>query len=824
MGFILKLIHGSKSIDLNSAPYAPDNTFVPPEMSSTVQMSTGAGRNKAGGREISRKPRDRSFEIPLRIDGTTTAQTHAAVSRLTNFMRRALDDKSDPLYLVYGPSDAVPYEPAWGQLFYYYEIRSFSDPYVGRFYETANLRQKTFFTVFPLIIGPYATGKEQLVGSATGGILEHAYATPDGASRGLHIPPAGTNLVTNPVFGNATFDTGWTTGSDLISSVNTDPEYILFGDASAKLTADGPTNRGFSINVTCAASTHAFSWYIKKHDNSAVTTSDIQLGYNAGALTETYTPIGNGWYMVWATETGTGGAATMSVSVAAGLTAYIGLVQAEARDYPSAPFYGDMVGCAWSSTAHDSTSTRTVARYQLPAGTLNDNRKTVRFAWRAPVASTTLPSASYRFWYDATTGARVRWSAASNYWVISDGTNAYNSAATSFAAGDLMVMHAVYQNGAVTLYKNGVSIATGTTYLPATTGILYLGSSEVPSEHPGGTYLDFMLFDQALSATQVLNDATNLIAQIGGGDGLGKCVNPIPWLWSTNGDSTIEGCYDASTRENFLAAGGIPGNAPAETEWLLTPAQTASALGLSVQKYNYSSINMTRMLGLFEDLYGTVDGGASDCGGQVKRETVTTATTTITNDPPPHIYAPEQKDRDYTIFFRIKDAGSDLQARMVIADYAGSSVLYASEWKSIDPPSASYKLMSTGPVGVSSIRPGRKISSSVYSAYLQLRRTTGTGYVYVDYQIALPEPTCHITGGMAGLATYSILGKTCYAYTSGLTTSIGIKKIETTGSIIELSPNGIDFIFALIELNQTANDIDDTVALSITITPRWELI
>ena len=153
----------------------------------------------------------------------------------------------------------------------------------------------------------------------------------------------------NPIFGHATYDNGWTTGANLVSSENKDPRFVLFGKSSAKLTAISTGTNTFTISVTAAnINTHAFSVFAKLPDGGVVSTTQIQLRYAGSDLVETYTHIGDGWYRVTATAAGVASAQNLVLSIAAGYTVYVDGVQMEESPYATPLMHGDLVGCSWA--------------------------------------------------------------------------------------------------------------------------------------------------------------------------------------------------------------------------------------------------------------------------------------------------------------------------------------------------------------------------------------------------------------------------------------------------------------------------------------------
>ena len=241
MTFYARLKHGSKYLDLSSGDYYLLPEFTPPSASSIPLMSGGSMLNRySGGKRVDRSFTDRGMNLPLRIQGDSAAETHGLVRKLSAFIEVAMNDSTNPLEFVFGESNAVPYEPTWGQQFKHYEVKD-AEQAIGNLYGIASINQSAIFVNVPLLVAPFATGLRQRVMTSTGGMLEHTWATPDGISRGLTIPLASRNEVQNPIFGHGTWNTGWADGANLTDVENTDPEYVLFGSSSAIISSGSTT-------------------------------------------------------------------------------------------------------------------------------------------------------------------------------------------------------------------------------------------------------------------------------------------------------------------------------------------------------------------------------------------------------------------------------------------------------------------------------------------------------------------------------------------------------------------------------------------------------
>jgi hypothetical protein len=374
-------------------------------------------------------------------------------------------------------------------------------------------------------------------------VLEDTIGAVDGISRGTIIPANVTNKMTNPIFGHATALNGWTTGADLASSQITDKRYVLFGLNAAKLTNDTatPVDRRFYQSIDVGnTNTHTLSCYVKLPDGSAVSSTQVFLVYSTtiAAGSTTFEAVGDSWYRVYASMAGINAATVTGILVLHPYTVYVDGFQIEERPYLTPLAYGDLLGNAWTSTAHASTSTRTLARVRQTLADILDIREgTIRIVWKTPYANTfpndlwfcqNAAGAIFRIYFDAT----------GDFFNFSDGTNNANSAAQTFSPGDIIVLHATFKPGSgLALYKNGSSVGTSATYTPpsAPGTYLYIGTDVTPAFNNNGVFMDFATFDVALTTTQVANDYANIAQLVADAQRVGT----IPWLWTSDGDDDV---------------------------------------------------------------------------------------------------------------------------------------------------------------------------------------------------------------------------------------------------------------------------------------------
>jgi len=209
--------------------------------------------------------------------------------------------------------------------------------------------------------GSPQTVQGQIPTTLSGGVVYR----PGVYGKALQAAEATANKLKNPIFGHATWNQYWAAGLDLNVALNVNPNYVLFGVNSAKVTRiTAGASRSFYQSIAAGnTNTHILSAYVKKADGSAVTASDLTLVY-ASALTTTYTALDDGWYMLSATVTGVAAATATGVAiVATGVDYYIGGIQLEEKAFATPLAHGGMgPGHAWTGVAHESSSTRVVTQ------------------------------------------------------------------------------------------------------------------------------------------------------------------------------------------------------------------------------------------------------------------------------------------------------------------------------------------------------------------------------------------------------------------------------------------------------------------------------
>src|SRR5512138_3195491 len=114
MGYVCKLVRGSLTLDIGSAPYALAEGFSPPSIVEASSIAYGTSANRyAGGKRIDSRLMPREYGFTLIISGTSNAQCERAVDRLDTFLRGGTD--ANPVYFTWKADSNVSKDPLWGQ-------------------------------------------------------------------------------------------------------------------------------------------------------------------------------------------------------------------------------------------------------------------------------------------------------------------------------------------------------------------------------------------------------------------------------------------------------------------------------------------------------------------------------------------------------------------------------------------------------------------------------------------------------------------------------------------------------------------------------------
>lgn len=829
---LLRLIKGALTLDLNNqSSYYLHEDFTPPAEDTTPLIASGTSANRRGGGTLKgSKSNDRNIAFTVNVRKSSSASITRAVNAIKYFAGLAEPDSPDPLYLEWAADSDVGPRPLWGQgPWRRYEV-IYGTVALAPGYLVGNRKDNDVDVTVALVVRPYALGLSQRLASATGGVILDHYGAADGRDRGVVLTGAMTNFATNPVFGHSTYDNGWTAQSSLVVAKNTDPAFLLPGQrACPKLTAQAATNNAYFQSLTLTNATTFILWVIVKlPDGGTPTSSDFQILYST-AQTTTFRNLGNGFWAASASVTGNGSSTGTGIVVKAGRTVYLCYLGASSNTAGNLhfPCWGDLLGHAWTGTAHASTSTRTAARIRLPvaADTFSLAAGALVLAWK-PYFDNTFGTDQFIF-SCGSTSLRARFESSDDKFYFSDNTNEISSSAQTWAADDVLWLAFVWGPSGLAIYKNGVSIASGATYTPpALPSYVYFLTDDSAANNAYGVLMGApRLFAQQLTAAEVLADYTNRSAVTADGQRDGS----LPCWWDKDGDLTVDN-VDDSTRDNFGVCFGIPGSTPADTEYyfeILADGGSSSAftsdeaylLSLLVNDYFFppSSIEM------LANNDGTATTSA-DLGSDVETISVNTSATQPSTADFVIVERPELLyGRQVYLLARLSDAGSNLMLRGLIK-YGASQV---SDWIAVTA-DATRRLFIVGPLNFPS-KPaifGDSNSTRQVTATVQMiRSAAGAANVTIDYTLLLPAPLIRVKAP-ASTSSLDGINSRLRSVRATIEDADTFRDFaEVTGQPMDLEPEKVNTVLMMRGNHGAANDISRTLIFEeVKVTPRYALL
>jgi len=467
--------------------------------------------------------------------------------------------------------------------------------------------------------------------------------------------------------------------------------------------------------------------------------------------------------------------------------------------------------CSNARCESPSTSTRTAGQCRIAAGDiLNVSQGTIRAIVNLKHASGTQPT-MYIFNQDTITNfhGRILSTGVIDFF---DNTNQIVSAAQTWAANDILVLHFVYGPGSMKIYKDGLEIATGSTYTPPVYGTyLYIGSfANASTTRSSTTFMDFTTFDVALTVAQVQADYNNIAAVVADDQRVGS----VPWLWTKDGDDIVDNADDSSL-DNWCAVGGVPGSVRAKSDYTLLCSQETGYYFVNTILSYADMKNATAFTDqYFLDLQGTVDSNAS--GGQYEQITVAGLLPSASNRDSPH---PRLFEGQVHFFLRVKQAsGSTISVTPRIRYNDGDNIDGAS--RTITTTTA-YKTFYLGAVGFG-FPPTLPDSAKVVSLFINV--TGVSANVHGDYLMALPGNIIKLGYSGTGAPTIYLSGLSAISQDGGLTSSI--RSVYVSGSkALDLLPEVVNRITSHVGNDAEDDAKDATVAYTrIDVTPRYALL
>jgi len=487
----------------------------------------------------------------------------------------------------------------------------------------------------------------------------------------------------------------------------------------------------------------------------------------------------------------------------------------EARPYVD----GDQLGCAWTGTAHASTSTSTagylrIALADLPLFSASQGTICVAVKHRAAYNR---GGSGYLFSDGGNFYAAFAYT--TDKWLFTDGTNTEGSggAAQTFVPGDIDILHFVWGPGRLEIYLNGVLYDGGTAFTPWTLGTyLYIGCSHSTTLHYNGLFMDNSIWNVAWSAAQVAADYADISPHVRGGDGYGQRLSTILWGWTKDGDNIIDNYYDA-THSHFMVIGGVPGTTEAETEIIGTPGTAFSGLNLS----NFPTRRYFHPTVFFANLSGTAV--ADSVGGSAYVTSITTSSSSFDASGGALSWTksayPELSETQFYLLARIKDASA---AYIRIQPYVMSSgyvVNTSQDFSRIYPTATTYKLFKTN-LGVT------QKSYTGYNADTQVTsvwgyRSAGTANITTDYVDMFPRPYLYCYG--YAMTKFTLIGNTLVKITDAPYAGL-VDVLKAVGDIIEFAPQSYNLFQTLMGYDGENPALAYTLTYEIYCTPRYLIL
>lgn len=808
MGYIAQLERGPYKIKFDGTGVcrlAPD--FKPPTINLVPNVAYGTSANRYdGGVVIGERLNPTEITIPFHMVGTSDKQLNAEIDRINTFLREA--GGVNPTLFSWLSSDAVPYTPQWGQGTRKLVITS-GYAVFGDNYGVSNLRDRAVANCALVLSVDSILGNSQLLASAKGGVMEDLFCVEDGVSRGTIIARAITNLHTRPQ------GTGFTaTHAGTGGYVNKVADKSLHGFDFVWLLSAGSGTTRYTQNITFTSTEYyTTSFFAKKADGSAVTADDVIVGLSAGA---TYTYYGNGWYRVHRTQNlPGGGAVACGPTVLSNKSVYVQGFQTEQNGVsgnnnigagPTPLCIGDFPGCAWTGDPWDSTSTRVDGVYKIPNEKITHGVGSVEITF-VPGFTAIPPQYEDQYIFSARFAIEIHYDVADTRWEMSDGgTNTIVSAADVAVGvfGTPVTLHATWGNGTMTLYRDGVQIATGN-YRNSTTidYPVFIGTRDDGAT----TYCANMvlqscnIYEQKLTAAQVLGDYTRISKVSLQKRNVSRC----PYIHTLGAANILYG-YNDSTHNDFCHMAGIPGDMPAKTIFDLTAGADEHQFVVASWKNDQylnpylvsSSATSTVSVTLGETFIKSVGIG----------------------------FRPSDIDyygRNAYIIVFMTDAGSNLQIKMTLTGGTGLGDSYSTEYKAVNPGGGGGGVYILGPLSLidGNVLPG-DASSMEFGARLFAKRTvSGAADVAAIETRMIFDGYGRTTETSVG-ANVMISGRNGYENVISSMTLLEQSGRQYVGKSVDLFPNKYNHIVVWATAIGDSGVLDTyTTVTGVYVTPRY---
>ena len=350
-------------------------------------------------------------------------------------------------------------------------------------------------------------------------------AGPWAGTRGLCFEKAATNLVLDPIFGNASVTAYW---DAWYTTANKDTNDYLFGDGSAYIEMNDVYNARFESCKTNTGSVAqgddiTFTIYLKGSGqvNLVIAERNAAGNFLIAGHSIAYTLTSDWKRYVFKYTTTHADCSRVDVRVRRYIgtpKVYIDGAQCEKTAYYTTLIHGDQGdGYAWTGTPHASASTRTANHADLSTHVeLLNNLNAVSFSiwFQVQYDAATWPRGShYNYLFDARGSSSVnRYFLAysetnDNFIWYSQGVCRLFTPVQDFLAGTWfhIVITEDFTNDERKLYLNGVLQDTDTSAVSASTDLITwkLGASYSDMHQSGSVYGEYAVWNRVLSAEEV---------------------------------------------------------------------------------------------------------------------------------------------------------------------------------------------------------------------------------------------------------------------------------------------------------------------------------
>ena len=299
-------------------------------------------------------------------------------------------------------------------------------------------------------------------------------------------------------------------------------------------------------------------------------------------------------------------------------------------------------------------------------------------------------------------------------------------------------------------------------------------------------------------------------------------MGALPWLWNKDGDGVVDNCDDSS-RDNWLAAGGLPGSLPAETAMAVL-SSGAGSNWISLCDIDHGKFLLpTRFL--YVEQSGVVDANSS--GGEYLNTSVNTASTIIGTTASSFFTAGVYDllaGREVIFFARMMDAGANLQIAAAFDFGAAETV---TEFLSVTL-GAAMRLMRTPPLVLPTMRwfknyMGVFLASTTTDWILRAKRTVaGAANVSVDYFAVLPRPVVKVSSIDVGSRFFLDAAGAIQVNDSAANVE---KDLQMSGDILEFVPGKLNLLVCFNGDTDANPTITNTLSFErILIVPRYALL